>query len=164
LTLQHIFFDWGGTLMHETGGPHDVPMALWPQVQTLPHAREVLQTLHHKIPLSICTNASVSGRAMVEQALSRVGLLHLFSHIFCYTDLGYRKDQPEFWNAVFATVHAPREQTLMVGDNLQQDVLAPQQFGLQSIWFNWMNAPAAAGVATIHDLRELLVFIDKTGH
>lgn len=119
--LRAVCLDWGGTLMYETCGPPDVPMALWPQV---------------RVPLAIATNASVSRRDMIERALARAGLARYFDGgaIFCATDLGCRKDEPAFWQAVQRGLRVPLAQVAMVGDSLVQDVLAPRRWGVQAVW------------------------------
>ena len=92
-TISAICFDLGGTLMSEDG-PQDISIALWPHVQATAGAADCLASLAGRFPLCIATNASVSNSAMIRRALERVNFAHYFSHIFCYTDLGYRKGQP----------------------------------------------------------------------
>jgi FMN phosphatase YigB (HAD superfamily) len=155
--IHAICFDWGNTLMSEEG-PTDRPMALWPEVRTLPEAQATLAALQHVGPLCIATNASMSHRPMVERALARGGLLQYFSHLFCASDLGVRKESPAFWAAVTAALHCPPQQLAMVGDSLEPDVLTPRRFGVQAVWFNEggrQPAPAVT-VPTITRLSELV--------
>jgi FMN phosphatase YigB (HAD superfamily) len=133
--IQAVCFDWGGTLMSEEG-PQDISMGLWPQVRAITGAAEALEMLAGKLPLAIATNATVSKRPMIELALSRVGFRDYFSHIFCYTELGYRKDRREFWQAVQTSLGVPLECMAMVGDSYEQDALFPCSFGVQGVWFN----------------------------
>jgi len=153
MPCRHLFLDWGGTLMAEDG-PAQLPMVQWPTLRALPGTHDALAALAGARPVSLCTNAAVSSRPQIEQALARVGLLPFFTHIFCFSELGARKDSPAFWDAVFARVPLPRDQTLMVGDSLEQDVLGPQRFGIPAIWFN-PNGLVAPPVRMIRDLREL---------
>lgn len=156
-SVQAICFDWGGTLMSEDG-PADRPMALWPEVRPLSGAATTLDALQHIGPLCIATNASMSHRPMVERALARGGLLHYFSHVFCASDLGVRKESPKFWAAVTAALGCAPQHVAMVGDSLEADVFAPQRSGLQAVWFNegGKQAPPAVSVPTITDLSELV--------
>lgn len=135
-------------------GPANLPMGAWPEVQAVPGAREALAALHGRLPLCIATNASVSNTGQIEQALGRVGLAGFFSHIFCFSDLGRRKDDPLFWDAVAARLGVPLAAIAMVGDSLEQDVLAPARFGVQSVWFDTSRPAAGAHVPTVDDLRE----------
>jgi FMN phosphatase YigB (HAD superfamily) len=135
-------------------GPDNLPMGAWPEVRAVPGAREALASLHGHVPLCIATNASVSTTDLIERALARVGLAGFFSHIFCFSDLGCRKDDPVFWEAVSARLGVPLTSIAMVGDSLEQDVLAPARFGVQSAWFNPGGSAVPAQVPAITDLRE----------
>lgn len=129
-------------------GPEDISMGPWPQVEVIAGATAALAILHGKLPLAVATNASVSRRPMIELALRRAGLDRYFEHIFCYTELGYRKDQPEFWSAVQCTLGIPLTQITMVGDSYEQDALAPRRFGVQGVWFNQGETPSPERLRT----------------
>lgn len=134
-----LCFDWGGTLMAERGGPDELPMAQWPQVWRIDGALELLARLHAQGErLCIATNASVSQRADVQQALQRAGLLRFVSDIFCYADIGHRKSDPAFWRVVQQRLGLPDlSRVAMVGDSLDQDVLGPLRCGVgAAVWFN----------------------------
>lgn len=146
-------FDWGGTLMSEAG-PAELPMGAWNEVRAVPGAREALALLHGRLPLCIATNASVSDHGLIRRALARVGLDSFFTQVFCFTDLGCRKDDPAFWAAVSARLQVPLASIAMVGDSLEQDVLAPARFGVQSAWFDANGTGAPAHVPSVTDLRE----------
>jgi len=57
-----------------------------------------------------------------------------------------KKADARFWDAVVARLAVPRAQMLMVGDDLDNDVLAPRRAGIASVWLNWKRAPTPAGV------------------
>ncbi|MGK3997884.1 HAD family hydrolase [Sorangium sp. So ce1024] len=133
--VRAVCFDWGGTLMSERG-PEDIPMGNWPEVEAIEGALECLEALAGRLPLAIATNASVSRRPMIELALSRVGFDGYFSHVFCFTELGFRKSQPRFWRAVERGLGVPLENVAMIGDSYEQDAVYPRQFGVQGVWFN----------------------------
>ncbi|MFA6140921.1 MAG: HAD family hydrolase [Hyphomicrobium sp.] len=129
-------------------GPEDIPMGQWPQVEVIEGAVEALELLRGRLPLAVATNASVSRRPLIELALRRAGLAGYFEHIFCYTELGYRKDQREFWHEVERGLGVPLAHIAMVGDSYEQDAAAPRRFGVQGVWFNPREAgpSAPAGV------------------
>lgn len=136
LPIRAICFDWGGTLMSEAIGAADLPMAQWSNVAATEGIASCLQALQTDYTLCVATNASVSGASLVRSALARVQLDGYFDYYFCAADLGYRKDQKEFWQTVTTKLRLLPHEILMVGDSLTQDVLAPQQFGIQTVWFN----------------------------
>lgn len=151
--IQAVCFDWGGTLMSEQG-LHDRPMALWETVETIAGAAEALELLAGKLPLAIATNATISKRPMIELALSRVGFKEYFNEIFCYTELGYRKDQREFWQVVQTSLGVPLEGIAMVGDSYEHDAQFPRSYGVQGVWFNDRGAAVRdqVQVPTVEDL------------
>jgi HAD superfamily hydrolase (TIGR01509 family) len=155
--LRFVLFDWGDTLMFENGGPDDITMADWPEVRALEGAAEMLQCLAARYTLAIATNATISKHADILRALGRVGLAGYFGEIFCYTELGLKKEDPMFWQTVLTRLRATPEETVMVGDTLEPDVRAPLRSGIRAIWFNWKNlAPLPElDVPVIHRLLEL---------
>jgi FMN phosphatase YigB (HAD superfamily) len=156
MPLAWVLFDWGGTLMSEDG-PLDTPMELWPEVRAIDGAAEMLETLARRHRIAVATNAAGSDGAAIRKALGRVALdLHV-SEIFCYRDLGLKKSDARFWDVVVARLGVPRGQLLMVGDDLDNDVLAPRRAGIASVWFDSTRAKGPAGmmVPTIARLDEL---------
>ena len=117
-------------------GPLDIPMALWPEVHAIEGAHETLAALAGRYPIAVATNATVSGREEIERALDRADLLQYIDEIFCFTEIGWRKDSRRFWEFVTATTGVRGEQIAMVGDSLEQDVIGPRESGVHAIWFN----------------------------
>jgi FMN phosphatase YigB (HAD superfamily) len=162
MPLRWVLFDWGETLMVEDG-PADVPMALWPEVRATDGAVETLTDLSRRYRLGVATNASVSGLDMIERALARVSLAPFVSAIFCYRALGVRKSEPAFWDAVVARLGVERDEILMVGDDLVQDVRGPRASGIDAVWLDRGRGPRPAGldVPTIERLDELPALIGR---
>ncbi|MEW5853920.1 MAG: HAD family hydrolase [Myxococcota bacterium] len=144
-------------------GPANLPMAEWPEVHCIAGAHETVAALHRDYPLCIATNASVSRRPMIERALERVGLHHYFSDVFCFTEIGHRKETPEFWEVVSRTLGFPLHELAMVGDTLEADVLAPRRSGVFSVWFNQDgHQPAAAcSIPVITRLTEFVTLVQN---
>ena len=162
--LRFVLFDWGDTLMSEAG-PVDIPMADWPEVRVIDGANEVLEQLSKSYRIGLATNATVSSKPDVVRALERVGLNAFISAIFCYTDLGHKKNEPEFWEAVLARLGAHQSELVMIGDSLEQDVLGPRRAGIRAIWFNWKgeSCPTPVSVQVVRSLREVPAAIEAAG-
>lgn len=158
--FRAVLFDWGGTLMSEEG-PLDISMGLWPEVRAIDGAAETLSALAVDFRLAIATNATVSRRDMIELALERVSLLQYISDVFCFTEIGARKESPAFWSRVLDTLGLAPEEVAMVGDTLEPDVLAPRRSGIYSVWFNegGRSPLDAQGMPTIHKLTELVTLV-----
>ena len=162
--LKFVLFDWGDTLMSEAG-PVDIPMADWPEVRVIEGASEVLAQLSKTYRIGLATNATVSTKPDVIRALERVGLNAFITEIFCYTELGHKKDEPEFWEAVLARLGAHKSEVVMIGDSLEQDVLGPRRAGIRAIWFNWKGegCPTSVPVQVVRSLREVPAAIEAGG-
>jgi FMN phosphatase YigB (HAD superfamily) len=152
--IRAVCFDWGGTLMSEIG-PQTMSMADWPEVQVFDGVRECLESLHGRLPLCIATNASISHHHHIRRALDRGGIGHYFSEIFCFMDIGLRKNQIGFWQVVQQKLSVPLSEIAMVGDSLEHDVIAPRSFGVQSVWLASADAAAARPLdwPVVTDLR-----------
>ena len=157
MSFKCILFDWGGTLMSEVG-PLDVTMARWPEVSAIEGAAETLATLSKTHRIGLATNASVSRRSDIERALERVDLLQYVTDIFCFAEIGARKDSAQFWSDVLATLHVKASEIAMVGDTLDQDVLGPRKWGVHAIWFNEAGRSSAdpQGAPVVTRLRDVI--------
>ena len=162
--LRYILFDWGDTLMSEAG-PLDIPMADWPEVRVIDGAAEVLTQLSKRYRIGLATNATVSSKPDIARALERVRLNAFITGIFCYTELGHKKNEPEFWEAVLARLGAHPSEMVMVGDSLEHDVLGPMRAGIRAIWFNWKgeSCPTPVSVQVVRSLREVPAAIEAAG-
>lgn len=50
------------------------------------------------------------------------------------SDIGLRKESPDFYKHALKVVGRTAEECVMVGDNYDVDVLVPKQFGIRSVW------------------------------
>jgi len=160
--IRIILLDWGDTLMSEAG-PVDIPMADWAEVRVIDGAHEVLAFLSKRYRIGLATNAVVSKKTDVVRALGRVGLNTFIDEIFCFTELGHKKNEPEFWGAVLTRLGAQTDELIMIGDSLEQGVLAPMKVGIRAIWFNWKEKGYSGPVSfpSIRSLREIPAVIEE---
>jgi FMN phosphatase YigB (HAD superfamily) len=160
--LRFVLFDWGDTLMSEAG-PLDIPMADWRKVRVIEGAPEVLSLLSKSYRVGIATNATVSKKPDIACALERVGLNAFIDDVFCFTELGYKKSEPEFWDAVLTRLGAQKNELVMIGDSLEQDVLGPMRIGIRAIWFNWKQGSYSGplSIRSIQALQELPAVIEE---
>jgi len=117
-------------------------------------AVQMLDRLHGRFPLCIATNATIAPKPMVEQALERGAMRHHFSDIFTFTELGLKKDTPEFWRIVATRMGVAIDEIAMLGDTLESDVLAPTRYGVQAVWFNPQSLAVSRGVTAVRWLED----------
>ena len=115
--------------------------------------------------LCLATSADISSEAQIRGALARVGLDLYLEKIYAFTNTGLRKTSPEFYRFILDDLNAPPQDVLMVGDNLEYDVLAACRFGMDAVWFNPDFSPGrtAHNFITVHSLPELLVLFNGSG-
>jgi putative hydrolase of the HAD superfamily len=151
-----ILFDWGNTLMKvfpEFSGP----MVDWPEVEAIPHARDVLIDLRDKWVIAMATNAADSDEAAIRAALARVDLDEQIDRVYCSKAIGHKKPSAEFFEAVLRDLGMGRSAVFMVGDDFEADVAGANRSGLRAVWL----CPGSGEIRetamhrTIRNLREL---------
>lgn len=155
--MKHVIFDWGDTIMRDDPGRTE-PMCLWPHVELVAGAKEVLSALSRTAQIHLATNAAASDEAMIRQALARVEVDSYFQAIFTAKSFGFKKSAPEFWVRVLKELKAKADDVMVVGDSFEADVAAPSSLGLRAVWLNVRSKEERSGerYRTIHDLAELL--------
>jgi putative hydrolase of the HAD superfamily len=151
-----ILFDWGGTLMRELP-KYQGPMCLWPRVEAMPGAQEVLAALHPDWQLAVATNAVASDERQIWLALERAGLATYLSRVFCFRSIGHKKPSLAFYRSCLQDLKLPPERVVMVGDDFDADVLGATDAGLFAIWLNERTEEAREGerYRTVHAPRDL---------
>ena len=88
--------------------------------------------------------------------LAACGLKDYFDTIILSEDAGANKPSPQYFDYALKTSGASRETTLMIGDNLQTDIMGARHVGLDTILFNrWGVEPSSVPTHTVATLREI---------
>jgi putative hydrolase of the HAD superfamily len=101
--------------------------------ELFPETETVLHELHSTYKLGILTNGAPD---LQREKIERGGLAHYFDAIVVSGEVGFGKPHPAVFNAVLEQLAVPAHATLMVGDNLERDILGASQSGLKGIWIN----------------------------
>jgi putative hydrolase of the HAD superfamily len=139
--IHALIFDWGNTLMR-VFPKYKGPMAFWPKVEAVAGVKEILLLLQPRYRLVLATNATDSDAILVRKALSKVSLEEHFYTVLTSQELGIRKPDPAFYQAVLKEVGYSPHQTAMIGDNYEDDIASAKQSGLWTIWFNPKGIPS----------------------
>jgi len=113
--------------------------ALARQSILLPGALEMVQGLHEKgYRMAIVTN----GMAQVQHGrLDKSPVKPFMEEIFISEELGVHKPQPEMFDVVCQRLGiADRRRAVMIGDNLQSDILGGNLAKIDTIWYNYILA------------------------
>lgn len=132
-------------------------MVDWPRVSALPGAAETLAQLQSKYRLVVATNARDSDETDIWEALKRAGLAHFLERVYCFRSVGVSKPERAFYDFILNDLGAQAQQTLMVGDDWETDILGANRAELWAIWLNESSDETRNGplIGTIHHLSEL---------
>ncbi|KAA0024686.1 HAD family hydrolase [Antrihabitans cavernicola] len=117
------------------------------QMHLFPDAHNVLDELRSQgVKLALITNGDgPSQRAKVV----RFELADRFDHIQIEGEHGIGKPEPQAYVDAMRSLGVEAEDTWMVGDNLDWEVVAPQQLGIYAIWYD----PYRKGVPDGHTAK-----------
>jgi len=93
----------------------------------------ILDYLYPKYQLHIITN----GFAEIQTAkLKNSGISHYFKELITSESVGVKKPNPKIFNYALQKATANPAESMMIGDNLEADVLGAENVGMHAIFFN----------------------------
>lgn len=129
-----------------------------------PQAKHILQVLSERgYRIGLVSNDIYP----VEKALmplSQFGLLQYFDEYVFSSELGWRKPSPVIFNHILSKLNAEPTSTIMVGDDLKNDIDGAQKVGcwtIQTLEFRQDRSDFIRPHAFISCLEDLLDLIDK---
>ena len=122
--------------------------------QLFPYAHETLEYLHKKYKLYIITNGF---NEVQFTKLKNSDLDKYFLKVFTSEDAGAQKPNPLIFQHALKNVNASKKESIMIGDDLQVDVLGAKNFGLDQVFFNPERKEHKEEISyEINSLNELL--------
>lgn len=122
----------------------------------IPGMIELLTDLSKKHKLGIVTN----GLSEIQhKKVDTLGIRHLFKDVFVSGDFGYGKPDPKFYAHVIYKSGCDKENSIMIGDNPQGDVMGAISAGMKAIYFNGREVDYDLNVA--HNVDELRGEIER---
>lgn len=108
----------------------------FPRISLYPEAKELITVLRdHGVRLGMITDGRPEGQRAKIEAL---GIAQYFEKIIITDELGgvsFRKPNPEAFEQMQDFFGVPFSAMAYVGDNPRKDFIAPQQLGMDSIYF-----------------------------
>tara|TARA_B110000908_G_scaffold149850_1_gene183410 strand:- start:537 stop:1226 length:690 start_codon:yes stop_codon:yes gene_type:complete len=109
-------------------------VAICPKKNKLfPHTIEVLKYLSKKYKLHIITNGF---HEVQHIKLQHAGLTSYFNEIITSEQMGVKKPNPKIFNYALQKANTSAEESIMIGDDLEVDVLGAEKVGIQGVFFN----------------------------
>ncbi|MCU0446513.1 MAG: YjjG family noncanonical pyrimidine nucleotidase [Microscillaceae bacterium] len=123
----------------------------------IPHAKAVLDYLQPKYELHIITNGFPE---IQDQKLQSGGIREYFDLIVTSENAGEKKPHPQIFEFAMRTLAAQSKECMMIGDNLQTDILGAKNAGLAHVFFNPQKIEHQTEVfAEIGCLSELMTIL-----
>ncbi|VAW12679.1 Pyrimidine 5'-nucleotidase YjjG [hydrothermal vent metagenome] len=119
-------------------------------------AIEVLEYLKPRYKLHIITNGF---QEVQDKKLKNSKIDAFFEHIINSEIAGVKKPDPIIFQLALGNARVNAEKALMIGDNLEADILGAQAVGYRTLHFNAHNEPRHDFCPMIHDLIEIKTFL-----
>ena len=119
----------------------------------LPNALEVLEHLSSRYQLGIITNGFDDTQI---EKLRNSNIEKYFSWVITSESIGYRKPAIQIFEFALQASNGASQKAVMIGDNLDTDILGANLAGWESIWYNPGKLSNNPSQPQIHDLLELL--------
>lgn len=119
-----------------------------------PYAHDVLQYLQQKYKLYILTNGFDDIQKL---KISGSNLANYFEGMITSETIGHRKPSREIFDHAREVASVASEETMMVGDNLNADILGAKNAAIDSVYFNPLKKKHKEDVnLEIHCLSQLM--------
>lgn len=116
----------------------------------------VLDYLEPKYKLHIITN----GFEEVQQTkLKKANIASYFSTITTSEEAGFKKPHLQIFTKAFQKSNALPENSLMIGDNYEADILGAKSAGMSSLHFDYYGLKETREIPQIQKLKELQMFL-----
>jgi len=156
--FKQTFLDLG---VHPDVIPHgfeDAYVQLCPTKTNLfPNAHETLTYLQSKYTLHLISNGFKESQDI---KINGTGIGKYFTHVIISEIVGVNKPDKAIFEYAINLAGTTKDQSLMIGDSLEADVLGALNFGMDAIYFNPFNAPKPDEVKVqVSDLKELTLLL-----
>ena len=124
------------------------------KTRLFPNAHTTLAYLQKQYTLSIITN----GFEEVQfRKLKNSHLDSYFNHVITSEQAGSKKPDPEIFKYALQQVGAEASQSVMIGDDLEVDILGAMQAGMDAVFFNPKRTEHKSNILhEINDLNDLI--------
>lgn len=127
-------------------------MVLYPHVQLT-----LLELAKRGVRLGVVSDAP---RAQVWQRLCSLGLQHVFDAVVAYDDTRQRKPDPAPFRQVLERLGARPEESLMVGDWAERDVVGGRSLGMKTVFARYGDTFETQDSGADFDVDDILELVD----
>lgn len=119
------------------------------------NSNEILKYLYNKkYEIYIITNGP---DIAIKNKLDKINVKKYIKCTFSSEEAGYMKPRPEFFEKFFRKINcAKKEDMLIIGDELEKDILGGIQNGIDSCWVNIKNQPNNTNLKPTYQINNLI--------
>lgn len=117
---------------------------------------EILDYLHPLYDLHIITNGF---KEVQRRKMEGSGILKYFKTITTSEDVGVKKPHRRIFETALERASANVAQSIMIGDNLEADILGAKGFGMQAILYNYYKAEFPSDHHQVIEMKELVNYL-----
>lgn len=121
-----------------------------------PHTVEILDYLRPNYRLHVITNGF---QEIQDKKLKNAAIYHYFDHIINSEMAGVKKPHPHIFKLALKRARISPTNALMVGDNLEADILGARAVGFHTLHFNAHQQPRHDVCPMIDSLDEIKSFL-----
>ena len=127
------------------------------KTKLFPFAKEVIEYLYDKYQLHIITN----GFQEVQHIKLEVSnISQYFQIIITSEQVGNKKPDPRIFNYALKQAKANNRESIMIGDDLEVDIIGAREFGMDQVYFNphkdTHNQEVTHEISCLSQLKEIL--------
>lgn len=116
------------------------------------HTQEILTYLSGRYKLHIITNGF---QEVQHKKLAQSNIIHYFETVTNSEIAGVKKPHPDIFYYALDQAKTSKDKSVMIGDNLEADVLGAKDIGMEAIFFNIRNEKVNQPITQIDHLSLL---------
>ncbi len=148
------------TIFDELGIKADGPVFEQKFIEYVPQAgipvdgaKELLDFLYGKYIICYASNSSKS-QQMIK--LTKSDMLKYADHLFISDEIGYAKPAKEYFEECMARLSPiKKEEVILIGDSLTADIEGGLNFGIKTIWFDYLKKGDSGEVKPDYTVKSL---------
>ena len=133
--IKAILMDFGDTIVVEEEGKRLSDMALEP----VKGVEGFLEEFSSSVAIAILSNTLHSRKNDIQRLVDELGYSKHIREVFTSLDIGHTKPDPRIYHFALKALAIQPEETLMIGDRLDTDILGASRAGIRSLHLHWRS-------------------------